>query len=168
MSRGTLSVLSSLTLLSLAGLNFEAGAADKTASKEEKTPYYPHLHRALHDLHGAHKELKEATIDFGGNKEKAIKSVDSAIKSIEKALKGAKLKELPKSEHKKVDHYPHMHHALHALKGAEKELKEAKDNMGGHKEAVERHVEAAAKDIEACLKHARENKTTSDKKSASK
>ena len=163
MNRRVFSILTSLAFLSLAGLSFTttAGAYDKSNTKDEKGQGYPHLHHALHELHGAHKELKEAKIDFDGNKEKAIKAVDAAIKSIEAALKSVKLKEIPPhKEHKKIEHYPHMHHALHELKGAEKELKEAKDNLGGHREMALRDVEGAMKHIEACLKHAESEKTT--------
>ena len=154
MSRTTFSLLAALPVLTLV-FTASSGAADKSTTKEDKGHGYPHMHRALRELKGAHKELKESSTDFGGNKEKAIKSVDAAMKTIEQALKGHKLKELPPMKSgKKSDHYPHMHHALHDLHGAHKELKEAKDNFGGHREAALKDVDNAIKAIEACLKHA--------------
>ena len=83
------SLIASLTVLSLMGwVHSAAQAKDKSTAKDtkEKGQEFPHLHRAVHDLHGAHKELKEAKHDFGGHREKALKAVDHAIHEIEAAL----------------------------------------------------------------------------------
>jgi hypothetical protein len=45
-----------------------------------------HMHIAIEELRGARKELKEASHNFGGHREKAILAIDEAILQIEKAI----------------------------------------------------------------------------------
>src|SRR5450432_2469301 len=48
--------------------------------------------------------------------------------------------------------YPHMHHAIHELREARKELKEAAHDFGGHREQALLACDAAIKQIEVALK----------------
>ena len=48
--------------------------------------------------------------------------------------------------------YPHMHHALHELREARTELKEADHDFGGHREKALKDVEEAIKQIDKALK----------------
>jgi ribosome recycling factor len=47
---------------------------------------YPHMRRALHDLHAARDSLQEAEPRFKGHRDKAIEHVDQAIQQCETAL----------------------------------------------------------------------------------
>jgi hypothetical protein len=47
---------------------------------------YPHMQRALDDLHQAKKSLLEAEPKFKGHRDRAIDHVDAAIKECEDAL----------------------------------------------------------------------------------
>ena len=47
---------------------------------------YPHMRRALHDLHAARDTLQDAEARFKGHRDKAIEHVDQAIQQCEDAL----------------------------------------------------------------------------------
>ena len=117
---------------------------------------HPHMHHALHELKQSREELKEAAHNFGGHREKALKAVDAAIHQIEVALKAAgdpyKGGKVGNEEYKKYAHHPHIHHAIHELKEARAELKNAAHNFGGHREAALRDVNLAIEQLELALK----------------
>lgn len=120
---------------------------------------YPHMHHALRELREARTQLKEANHDFGGHKVKAIEGVDAAIKKIDESLKGAgdNTKGTGKVDpgiYKKYVNHPHIHHAIHELKEARIELKEAKHDFGGHRAAAIRDINYAIEQLELCLKFA--------------
>jgi tetratricopeptide (TPR) repeat protein len=48
--------------------------------------------------------------------------------------------------------YPHMHHALHELREARTELKEADHDFGGHREKALKDIDEAIKQIDKALK----------------
>ena len=133
-----------------------------SALRAEDGPKHPHMHHALHELKETRTELKEAKHDFGGHREKALLAVDAAIKQIKIALKdsgdeyqGAKP---DKDVYKEYKHHPHLHHAIHELKEARTELKEAKHNFGGHREAALKDVDYAIEQLELALKYAKPKK----------
>jgi hypothetical protein len=143
-------VLSTL-ILCLAGWQAPGGVAGE--------PRHPHMHHALRELREARTELKEASHDFGGHRVKALEAVDAAIKQIDTALKGAKdtIKTPLKVDadiYKKYKHHPHIHHAIHELKEARTELKEAKHDFDGHRAAALKDTNAAIEQLELCLKFA--------------
>jgi hypothetical protein len=126
-----------------------------------QVPLHPHhhLHHALWELRDARKELKNAAHDFGGHRVKALAAVDAAIKQLDIALKNAgdNIKGAPtrgdlQEEYKKYKHHPHLHHALHELRHAAKQLEEAKHDFGGHRAAALRDVNHAIRQLELCLK----------------
>jgi hypothetical protein len=49
---------------------------------------YPHMRKALHDLHQARESLNDAEPIFKGHRDKAIDHVDQAIHQCEDALNG--------------------------------------------------------------------------------
>ncbi len=121
---------------------------------------HPHLHHALREMREARTELKEANHDFGGHKVKAMEALDAAIKQIDVALKGAgdNIKGAGKVDHgiyKKYSFHPNIQHAIHELKEARTELKDAKHDFGGHRAAALRDTDAAIAQLELCLKFAR-------------
>jgi hypothetical protein len=122
-------------------------------------PKHPYMHHALYELAETRKELKEAAHDFGGHREKALKAVDEAIVQMEKALEAAGDKYVAKVPDKEVykgyEFHPHLHHALHELAEAHKELKEAKHDFGGHREKALEKVDHARKQLELALKFAK-------------
>ena len=132
-----------------------------TALQAEEGPRHPHMHCSLHELKEARVELKEAKHDFGGHREKALLAVDAAIKQIEVALKDSgdeyKGAKPAKKAYKGYKHHPHLHHAIHELKEARTELKEAKHDFGGHREAALKDVDYAIEQLELALKFAKVN-----------
>ena len=48
---------------------------------------HPHLAAAITELQAAREDLKTASHDFGGHRDKAIKAVDNAIKQLREAQK---------------------------------------------------------------------------------
>jgi L-lactate utilization protein LutB len=119
-------------------------------------PKYPHMQHAVYELAETQKELKEAAHDFGGHREKALKAVDEAVGQMEKALEAAGDKYVAKAPEKEVykgyEFHPHIHHAIHELREAHKELKEAKHDFGGHREKAVEKVDHAIKQLEIALK----------------
>jgi hypothetical protein len=144
--RATIALFASCAVLTATSLL--AYAADE--------PKHPHMHHALYELEKARVELKEAAHDFGGHREKALKAVDEAITQMGKALEGAGDKyvarEPDKDVYKKYEFHPHIHHALHELREAHKELKEAKHDFGGHREKTLKDVNHAITQLEEALK----------------
>jgi hypothetical protein len=142
---------SSLTLFGL--------AAFYVAAQEPKHPHH-HLHHALWELRDARKEVAEAKHDFGGHREKALIAINDAIKQLDLVLlyKGDNIKGVPtrgdlREEYKKYKHHPHLHHALHELRHAHKQLEEAKHDFNGHRKAALRDIHIAIGQIEILLKH---------------
>jgi uncharacterized protein YqeY len=143
--------------LSAFGLVCVVWQAPATAVAQDG-PRHPHMHHALRELRETRTELKEASHDYGGHREKALRATDAAIIQIDKALKGAgdNIKgagKFDKEIYKKYEHHPHMHHALHELREAHRELKEAKHDFDGHREHALRDVNHAITQIELALKH---------------
>ncbi len=122
-------------------------------------PKHPYMHHALHELKDARVELKEAKHDFGGHREKALKAVDAALVQLEVALKEGgdpfRPVKVGPEQYKKYEHHPHIHRAVHELKDARVELKEAKHDFGGHREKALRDVDYAIEQLELALKFAR-------------
>jgi hypothetical protein len=145
--------ISVLAVLCLAGFTGRASAQNHTLH---------HLHHALWELKDARIELKESTWTFGEHKVKAERAIDDGIRQIELILRnvgdfarGEPKRSDLREEYKKYEHHTHLHHAVVELRHAHKELKEARHNFGGHKEAALRDIEIAANQIEILLKHAK-------------
>ena len=142
-------------LLSVAGcVALVAGSAPATKSAEG--PKHPAMHHAIYELAESKKEIKDASHDFGGHREKALVAVDEAITHMEKALEAAGDKYVPKAPEKDVykqyEFHPHIHHAIHELKEARRELKDAKHDFGGQREKALEKVDHAIKQLETALK----------------
>jgi hypothetical protein len=124
--------------------------------RSDEGPRHPHMHHALHELKETQVELKEAAHDFGGHREKALKAVDAAIIQLEVALKEGrdpfKVPKIDPEVYKKFERHPHIHRAIHELKEARVELKEAKHDFGGHREKALKDVNYAIEQLELALK----------------
>jgi hypothetical protein len=70
--------------LVLGGLGLWASFSAEAKPPVEK---HPHIHRALHKLREARRELQTGAHDFGGHRAAAVRDVDRAIAQCEKALK---------------------------------------------------------------------------------
>lgn len=70
------------------GVSAEPKRSGKDNIKEYR--HHPHIHRAIHELNEAKKELTEAAHDFGGHRVEAIKAVDEAKRQLELALAWAR------------------------------------------------------------------------------
>lgn len=119
-------------------------------------PKHPHLHHALFEMREAHKDLKEAKHNFGGHREKALGALDAAIHQTEKALTGAgdPFKGFtPGKIYGGYKNHPHLRHALHEMRAAHKELKEAKHDFGGHRKKAIADLDVAIAQVEKCIDH---------------
>ena len=145
-----MSIRIALSLAAAAGLVAAPVRAEETHS--------PHLHHALHELKEAKTELKDAKHDFGGHREKALEATEAAIKQIHEALEAVGAgkfdgKYADKDTYKTYKHHPHIHHAIHELKLAEKDLKESKHDYKGHREKAQKDIEYAIKELTLALEH---------------
>jgi hypothetical protein len=59
----------------------------------------------------------------------------------------------PQAEAEFLEHHPRIHEALHALREARVELKEAKHDYGGHRDEAIRAIDASIHQLEVCLKY---------------
>jgi uncharacterized protein YukE len=120
---------------------------------------YPHMHQALCELQEARVELKTAAHDFGGHREAALKAVDVAVAQLNIALDavGDRFRGLAgdNSASRKSEQYPHIHRAVQELKETSTELKNAKQDFGGHRADALRDVNFAIEQLELALKFAR-------------
>jgi len=153
--RSVLWAFAAFALFAVAGLCTIGQAGEK----KKQHPYH-HLHHALWELRDARTELNEAKHDFNGHKEKALVAVNDAIKQLDLVLmyKGDNIKGTPtrgdlKEVYKQYAHYPHLHHALHELRHAHKQLEEAKHDFGGHRKAALRDIHTAIVQIDILLKN---------------
>jgi hypothetical protein len=135
-------------------------ATGPAADAGQKSHHHPHLHHALFELREARHELKAIKPDFGGHRDRALAAVHDAIQQIDHALKasGDTIKGTPTKRdlhevYQQYKHHPHLHHALHELRHAHTELKEARHDFGGHRAAALRDVNHAIHQIELLLKH---------------
>lgn len=74
----------------LAGSTFvtsKSGLATAPVAQAAEPEHHPAIHRALHELRDARRELKEAKHDFGGHREDALRAVDAAIEQLDVCLK---------------------------------------------------------------------------------
>ena len=116
---------------------------------------------SLWELHHAHHELKESNFDFGDHRPKAQAAIADAIKQVDAALAkagdaptGKPTKRDVKEEYKNYPSHPHLHHALHVLRHAHKQLKESKHDLGA-RDAALRDVDRAIHNVTVLLEHAK-------------
>ncbi len=157
MSRASL-LVGVLGFFALSLVNFAEGQDKK--NKGKKNNHHPHLHHALNELKESQKELRGAKGNFGGHLDKALKDIRQAIDAIEDALQSAgdpfKGKvQRDANDYKKYAHHPHIHHALHDLREAKMELKNASHNFGGKRDVALREVNQAIDQLQLILKHAK-------------
>jgi len=62
------------------------GEVSAQTKPQYQQQHHPHLHRALHELRQAHRNLKEAHGPFGGHRSEALHDVDRTIRQVERAL----------------------------------------------------------------------------------
>jgi hypothetical protein len=54
--------------------------------------HHPHIHKAIHELRQTARELRAASHNYGGHREKALKDVEAAIRQLELCLQFARKK----------------------------------------------------------------------------
>ncbi len=120
---------------------------------------YPRMVSALGELKEARKEMKEAAIDFGGHKVKALEAVDNAIEQMDKALRAIGIDPVydpPKKDvYKAYKNHPYIRHALAELRKARMEMKEAATDFKGHKEKALEATNVAINQLEKALEFAK-------------
>ncbi len=118
-------------------------------------PKHPHLHHALYEMREADKELTKSTNDFGGHKAAAQAALRDAIVETENALAAAgdpyKDYQPAQGIYADYNNHPHLRHALHEMRLAHKELKEAGHNFGGHKQKAMKDLDVAITEVQKCI-----------------
>lgn len=150
-------------LLCLSGFVAVLGFGGTSAQAlEKKTKHvHMHMHHALWELKEAQTELSQSKVNFGDHKAKAQAAIADAINQITVALTSAQ--DPPSAtptkrdvkEYKKYASHPHLHHVLHELKRAHTQLKEAKHDFGGHREAALKSVNHAIHQVEILIEDIR-------------
>lgn len=152
-----LTVVCGLLLLAGTAVLLAAPAQGQTM-KKKKGVHHPHIHHALHELREARSVLKKAPHNFGGHRAKALVAINDAIRQLDLALlaSGDNIKGIDhdKDRYKKYRNHPRLRHALHELREAHAELKNAAHNFGGHRKRALRDVNTAIVQLELALKHA--------------
>jgi hypothetical protein len=144
-------ILSRAAILTLCAVWFNA-----FAPKANADPEHPLMHRALYELKEVQTYLKTADNKFGGHKQKAQEAVDAAIGEMLKALEAVKdpykgFKGNP-DDYKKWNDHPAIRQAIHVLRDAKGELKNAAHNFDGHRDNALKLTEAAISELEMALK----------------
>ena len=81
-----LALVSGLGGATVVGIVRSAGATSAAISAQNEDENYPHMRKALHQLHDARDALVSAEDIFKGRREEAIKHTDEAIHEVEEAL----------------------------------------------------------------------------------
>ena len=154
-----LAIVLASSLLCVTGLSVQAQSGGSTSDKKKHK--HPHLHHALWALHHAHDQLKESKEGYLGHKKNALHAIHQAAQNIEAILKHEKddFHSAPSKAQlaqalKKYKHHPHLHHALQEVKSAHHQLKETKNDFGGHRHKALVDMDHAIQQIELLLKHA--------------
>ena len=119
-----------------------------TAAVYANAPDQPRMQAARADLQKATAELRAATHDKGGHRDKAIGYVDSAISEV---AAGIRFDRRHDDESAGFDQ-PHMQAALNHMQSARGNLEAATDDKGGHRvkaiDFVNKAIEEVNKGIE--------------------
>ena len=118
-------------------------------------PKHPHLHHALYEMREADKELTKTTFDFHDSKAIAQTALHKAIVETEKALAAAgdpyRDYQPAQGIYADYNNHPHLRHALHEMRRAHQELKEASHNFGGHKQKAMQDLDVAITEVQKCI-----------------
>lgn len=81
-----LALMSGLAGATVMGVVRSAGAVSPAIGAQNEDENYPHMRKAMHELHEARDSLVAAEDIFKGRREEAIKHTDEAIHECEQAL----------------------------------------------------------------------------------
>jgi hypothetical protein len=161
LSKHVRAVVTTALLLGFGSLVLGDNTAEASLQKR-----YPRIRAALVELKAARQELKDAGVNFGGHKKKAIDALDVAIEELGAAIAWADrngsitvsldafdsgaLASLQKK-------FPRLRAALVEIRAARQELKDAGVNFGGHKKKAIDALDVAIVELGAAIKWADEH-----------
>jgi hypothetical protein len=119
---------------------------------------HPRIQIALYEMRQARTELETGAKIFGGHRVKALKALNGAIGEIVAGLEAigenTRGMEPPEGPYRNYKTYPHIRHAMQALREARDVLQDATRKFGGHRVAALREVETALEELRLALRFA--------------
>jgi len=115
------------------------------------------LHRALFEMGEARTELEESKQKFGEHRERALRALDRAMHETEEALRavGDKHERFHRDRDDyrefKYENHPHLRHTLVELREVDHRLKEAKYDLGRHRERLLESIDEAVHEVDRCV-----------------
>ena len=115
------------------------------------------LHRALFEMGEARHELEESKDKFGEHRERALHALEKATHETEEALRAVGDKHegfhRDRDDYKQYhyDNHPHLRHTLVELREVQKRLKDAKYNLGHHRERLLAAIDEAVHEVDRCV-----------------
>ncbi len=122
-------------------------------------PKHPHLHHALFEMREASQELSEVSHDFHGHRDRAIAALDAAVRHTEAGLAAVGDPfdgyTPDKGLYERYDNHPHLRQSLAEMRDAQKALKAASHNFGGHRAKAIEALDVAIKQVQKCIQFAK-------------
>ena len=147
-----------LMLLALAVIGFVYSTRATLANTLK--PDQPHMQAARTALQSARNELQVAEANKGGHRVRAIELVDQAIAEVDAGIEYDRSHDHAFRLSKEAvvvlsPDQPHMKAALNLLKDAQKELKAATPDKGGHRVKAMQIVDQAIAEVKAGISFAK-------------
>ena len=114
-------------------------------------PDQPRMQAARADLQAARAQLRNATTDKGGHRNRAIEHVDAALAEVNAGIRFDRRHD----DESALPDQPHMQAALDKLQGARSDLEAATDDKGGHRVKALDHVKKAIDEVKKGIEYDR-------------
>lgn len=122
------------------------------AAASALTPDQPRMQAARSDLQAARAQLRNATNDKGGHRNRALEHVDAALSEV---AAGIRFDRRHDEEGTPLPDQPRMQAALDKLQSARSNLEAATDDKGGHRVKALDHVNQAIEEVKRGIEYDR-------------
>ncbi|MDT5271724.1 MAG: hypothetical protein QOH49_3910 [Acidobacteriota bacterium] len=114
-------------------------------------PDQPRMQAARADLQAARAQLRNASTDKGGHRNRAIEHVDAALAEVAAGIRFDRRHD----DESALPDQPHMQAALDKLQDARSNLEAASDDKGGHRVKALDHVNKAIDEVKKGIEYDR-------------
>ena len=114
-------------------------------------PDQPRMQAARADLQAARAQLRNASTDKGGYRNRAIEHVDAALAEVAAGIRFDRRHD----DESALPDQPHMQAALDKLQDARSNLEAASDDKGGHRVKALDHVNKAIDEVKKGIEYDR-------------
>jgi len=115
-------------------------------------PDQPRMQAARADLQAARAQLRNATTDKGGHRNRALEHIDAALSEV---AAGVRFDRRHDEEGAPLPDQPRMQAALDKLQSARSNLEAASDDKGGHRVKALEHVNKAIDEVKRGIEYDR-------------